>query len=131
MFIFRFIGNLLRAIWYGLNTLRRILHLILLLALFAVLLAGVVGQPMAVPTSAALVINPSGILVEQLEGSPLDRALADLNNEAPPQTLVREVTDSLDRAVTDDRIKAVVLDLDGLQGGGLAKLQTIGDKIQK
>ncbi len=131
MFIFRFIGNLLRAIWYGLNTLRRILHLILLLALFAVLLAGVVGQPMAVPTSAALVINPSGILVEQLEGSPLDRALADLNNEAPPQTLVREVTDSLDRAVTDERIKAVVLDLDGLQGGGLAKLQTIGDKIQK
>jgi len=131
MFIFRFIGNLLRAIWYGLNTLRRILHLILLLALFAVLLAGVVGQPMAVPASAALVINPSGTLVEQLEGSPLDRALADLNNEAPPQTLVREVTDSLDRAVTDERIKAVVLDLDGLQGGGLAKLQTIGDKIQK
>ncbi len=130
MFIFRFIGNLLKAIWYGLNTLRRILHLILLLAIFAVLLAGAVGQPMAVPSSAALVINPSGTLVEELEGSPLDRALADLNNQAPPQTLVREVTDSLDRAVTDDRIKAVVLDLDGLQGGGLAKLQTIGDKIQ-
>lgn len=131
MFILRFFGNLLRAIWYGLNTLRRILHLILLLAIFAVLLAGAVGQPRVVPSSAALVINPSGTLVEQLEGSPLDRALADLNNEAPPQTLVREVTDSLDRAVSDDRIKAVVLDLDGLQGGGLAKLQTIGDKIQR
>lgn len=131
MFIFRFIGNLLRAIWYGLNTLRRILHLILLLAIFAVLLAGAVGQPMAVPASAALVINPTGALVEQLEGSPLDRALADINNQAPPQTLLREVTDSLDRAAEDDRIKAVVLDLDGLQGGGLAKLQTIGEKIQK
>lgn len=131
MFIFRFLGNLLRAIWYGLNTLRRILHLILLLALFAVLLAGAIGQPKAVPSSAALVINPSGTLVEQLEGSPLDRALADLNNQAPPQTLVREITDSLDRAATDDRIKVVVLDLDSLQGGGLAKLQTIGDKIQK
>lgn len=131
MFIFRFIGKLLRAIWYGLNTLRRILHLILLLALFAVLLAGAVGQPRAVPSSAALVINPSGTLVEQLEGSPLDRALADLNNQAPPQTLVREITDSLDRAATDDRIKVVVLDLDSLQGGGLAKLQTIGDKIQE
>jgi len=131
MFIFRFIGTLFRAIWYGLNTLRRILHLILLLVIFGVLLAGAVGQPMAVPSSAALVINPTGTLVEQLEGSPLDRALADLNNQAPPQTLLREVTDSLDRAATDDRIKAVVLDLDGLQGGGLAKLQTIGDKIQK
>jgi len=131
MFIFRFIGNLLKAIWYGLNTLRRILHLILLLAIFAVLLAGAVGQPMAVPSAAALVINPSGTLVEQLEGSPLDRAIADLNNQAPPQTLVREITDSLDRAAADDRIKAIVLDLDGLEGGGLAKLQTIADKIQK
>ncbi|MBL8200685.1 MAG: signal peptide peptidase SppA [Chromatiales bacterium] len=130
MFIFRFIGNLLRAIWYGLNTLRRILHLLLLLAIFAVLLAGAVGQPKAVPSSAALVINPSGTLVEQLEGSPLDRALADLNNQAPPQTLVREITDSLERAAADKRIKAVVLDLDGLEGGGLAKLQTIGDKIR-
>ena len=35
MFIFRFIATLPRAIWHGLNTLRRILHLILLLALFA------------------------------------------------------------------------------------------------
>lgn len=131
MFIFRFIGNLLRAIWYGLNTLRRILHLILLLALFGVLLAGAVGQPQAVPSSAALVIDPTGALVEQLEGSPLDRALANLNNQAPPQTLLREVTDSLDRAVSDDRIKAVVLQLDGMEGGGLAKLQTIGEKIQK
>lgn len=129
MFIFRFIGNLLRAIWLGLNTLRRILHLILLLAIFAVLLAGAVGQPQAVPASAALVIDPTGTLVEQLEGSPIDRALADINNQRPPQSLLREVTDSLDRAVDDDRIKVVVLALDGLQGGGLAKLQAIGDKL--
>ncbi|MEO8443831.1 MAG: signal peptide peptidase SppA [Gammaproteobacteria bacterium] len=131
MFIFRFIGNLLRAIWYGLNTLRRVLHLILLLVIFGLLLAGLVGQPVPVPSSAALVIDPTGTLVEQLEGSPLDRALAEVNNQEPPQTLLRDVTDSLDYAVTDDRIKAVVLDLDGLQGGGLAKLQLVGAKIQK
>ena len=127
MFIFRLLWQLLRAIWAGLNTLRRILHLILLLAIFGLLLAGPVGQPVPVPASAALVINPTGVLVEQLEGSPLDRALAQMNNEAPPQTLLRDVTDSLDRAVDDERIKAVVLDLDGLEGGGLAKLQAIGD----
>ncbi len=130
MFIFRFLGNLLRAIWYGLNTLRRILHLILLVGLFAILLAGSVGQPVAVPSSAALVIDPTGMLVEQLEGSPLDRALADFNDQAPPQTLLRDVTDSLGRAASDRRIKAVVLDLDGLEGGGLAKLQAIADEVQ-
>lgn len=131
MFIFRFFGNLVRALWYGLNTVRRILHLILLLAIFGILLAGSVGQPVAVPSSAALVVNPTGMLVEQLEGSPLDRALAEINNDVPPQTLLRDVTDSLERAASDDRIKAVVLDLDGLEGGGLAKLQAIGDKVQK
>ncbi len=131
MFIFSFFGMLLRALWYGLNTIRRILSLILLLAIFGILLAGALGQPVAVPSSAALVINPTGILVEQLEGSPLDRALAEVNNDAPPQTLLRDVTDSLERAVDDDRIKAVVLELDGLEGGGLAKFQAIGDQIQK
>lgn len=131
MFIFRFFGNLVRALWYGLNTVRRILHLILLLAIFGILLAGSVGQPVAVPSSAALVINPTGMLVEQLEGSPLDRALAEMKNDVPPQTLLRDVTDSLDRAASDDRIKAVVLDLDGLEGGGLAKLQAVADKVQK
>ena len=131
MFILSFFGRLLRAIWYGLNTIRRILSLILLLAIFGILLAGALGQPVAVPSSAALVINPTGMLVEQLEGSPLDRALAEINNELPPQTLLRDVTDSLERAVDDDRIKAVVLDLDGLEGGGLAKLQAIGDRVQK
>ena len=131
MFIFRFLGKLLKAIWYGLNTLRRILHLILLIGLFAILLAASVGQTLPVPSSAALVINPTGMLVEQLEGSPLDRALADLNNQAPPQTLLRDVTDSLDRAASDPRIKVVVLDLDDLEGGGLAKLQAIADEVQK
>ncbi len=131
MFIFRFLGNLVRAIWFGLDTLRRILHLILLIGLFAILLAGSVGQPVPVPSSAALVINPTGMLVDQLEGSPLDRALADLNDQAPPETLLRDVTDGLDRAASDPRIKAVVLDLDGLEGGGLAKLQAIADQVQK
>ena len=131
MFIFRFFGRLLRALWAGLNTIRRILHLILLLVIFGILLAGAVGQPVPVPSSAALVINPTGMLVEQLEGSPLDRALAEINNDVPPQTLLRDVTDSLERAASDDRIKAVVLDLDGLEGGGLAKLQAIADKVQK
>jgi protease IV len=131
MFIFRFFGMLLRAIWAGLNTIRKILHLILLLVIFGLLLAGAVGQPVHFPSSAALVINPTGMLVEQLEGSPLDRAIAQMNNEAPPQTLLRDVTDSLDQAVTDDRIKVVVLDLDSLEGGGLAKLQAVADKIQK
>ncbi len=131
MSISGFMAKLLRAIWYGLDTLRRVLHLVLLLALFIAVLAGVASSVAPVPSTAALVISPGGALVEQLEGSPLDRAIAQFNNQAEPQTLVRDITDSLDYAANDDRIKTVVLDLDGLESGGLAKLQTIAQAIDK
>ena len=131
MSILGFVTKLVRALWYGLNTLRRVLHLILLLALFIAVLAGLAGGVAPVPSTAALVINPGGALVEQLEGSPFDRAIAEFNNQAEPQTLVRDITDSLEHAASDDRIQAVVLDLDGLETGGLAKLQTVGQAIDK
>jgi protease-4 len=126
-----FVTKLLRALWYGLNTLRRVLHLVLLLGLFIVVLAGLAGGVAPVPSTAALVVNPGGVLVEQLEGSPLDRAIAEINNQVEPQTLVREVVESLEHAAGDDRIQAVVLELDGLESGGLAKLQTVGQAIDK
>jgi protease-4 len=126
-----FLTKLVRALWYGLDTLRRVLHLILLLALFIVLLAGLAGGVAPVPSTAALVVNPGGALVEQLEGSPLDRAIAELNNQAEPQTLVREIVDSLEYAAGDKRIQVVVLELDGLEAGGLAKLQSVGQAIDK
>ncbi|MCL4792621.1 MAG: S49 family peptidase, partial [Gammaproteobacteria bacterium] len=126
-----FLTKLVRALWYGLDTLRRLLHLVLLLGLFIALLAGLAGGVAPVPSTAALVINPGGALVEQLEGSPLDRALAELNNQAEPQTLVRELIESLEHAAGDDRIQAVVLELDGLESGGLAKLQAVGQAIDK
>ena len=126
-----FVTKLVRALWYGLNTLRRILHLVLLLGLFILVLVGLGGGVAPVPSSAALLINPGGVLVEQLEGSPLDRAIAELDNQAEPQTLVREVIDSLEHAAGDDRIQAVVLELDGLESGGLAKLQAVGQAIDK
>lgn len=131
MFIVRFLGKVLTALWQGLNTLRRILQLVLLVGVFAILLAGVIGKPSPVPASAALVINPTGMLVEQLPGNDFDRAFAEVNGSAEPQTLLSEVTDSLEMAAEDDRIKLVLLDLDGLEGGGLAKLQAVGEKIKK
>lgn len=131
MGIFRLLKNLARAVWRGLDTLRRVLHLILLVGLFIVLLAGSLGRQTPLPPSAALLINPTGVLVEQLEGSPVDRAIAQIRGDLPPQTLLKDIVDSLERAVDDDRIKAVVLQLDGLEGGGLAKLQDVGRALDE
>ena len=57
---------------------------------------------------------------------PYDRAIAGLLGDERPQTLVQDIIDGLEYAEDDSRIKAVVLDLRALGGGGLSKLQRIG-----
>lgn len=117
--------RLLGWVWKGLNALRRVLHLILLLLIFALLLAGVAGPPIHIPDGAALLIDPEGELVEQLAGGPLDRALGEIEGDGIRQVLVQDVVDSLESAATDDRIKAVVLRLESLEAGGIPRLQAV------
>jgi protease-4 len=127
--MFRAIGKVLHWIWGGLDGLRKVLHLVLLLVLFSVLW-GVFSRPIPlVPDKAALVIDPSGPLVEQLAGDPLERAVAEILRQQPTQTLLRDVVDAIDAAATDDRIGALYLDLGGLEGGGLAKLQEVAAAV--
>ena len=88
--------RLIDGIWQGLDALRRVLHLILLLAVFAVFLAGIAGPPIHKPDSAALLVDPRGELVEQLSGDPLDRALGELQGNGVRQVLLRDLVDSLE-----------------------------------
>ena len=101
------------------NSLRKFLQLILLLSIFGFIVLAVSRQGVQVPDSAALILAPSGFIVEQLEGDPLERAFAEVEGNGVRQTLVTDITDSLDAAIDDERIKAVVLDLNRLEGGGL------------
>jgi protease IV len=121
--------RVIAAIWRGLDRLRRILHLILLLAVFLFLLGGLVGDRVLVPRAAALVIAPQGALVDQLSGAPLERALAKAQGTPFQETLLRDVVDALRAARDDDRIRVAVLQLDGLSGSGLSKLQELTDEI--
>ncbi len=127
-------GNLFvrfgRAIWHGADAFRKVLHLLLLLFLCLVFFGALSGAPQLLPGKAALVIRPAGSLVEQLEGDPYDRAIAELVGEAPPQTLVQDILDALEYARDDDRIAAVHLELGGLGGAGLNKLQRVSAAIR-
>ena len=122
--------RILSGIWRGLDRLRRLLHLILLLGIFLLLLAAAVGERVLIPQTAALVIAPRGTLVDQLSGNALDRALARAQGTPLRETLVRDIVDALRAARDDDRIKAVVLDLDELTGAGLSKLQDVAAEIR-
>ena len=102
------------GIWRGLDRLRRLLHLILLLGFFLLLLVSSVGERVYIPRTAALVIAPRGVLVDQLSGDALDRALARAQGTPLRETLVRDVmsrpaaTVNLGDTVRLHRRKAVV-----------------------
>jgi protease IV len=121
--------RLVGAIWRGLDRLRRLLHLILLLGIFLLVLASTLGERAFVPRAAALVIAPQGALVDQLSGDPLERAIAKARGSPIAETLLRDVLDALRAARDDDRIKGVVLQLDGMTGAGLSKLQELAAEV--
>lgn len=127
MRFFRFVGRLLT----GLVRAIQVVFFLVFVAIVIGVVAGLGGAVVQVPDKAALVVAPSGLLVEQAEGEVLDQALLDLQGAAPGQTVVREVVDALRLAADDDRIQAVVLLPDFLAGGGLSKLQTIGRALDE
>ena len=123
--------RLLHGVWRFLDGVRRLLHLILLLTLFALVWAAVRHPLPLVPAKTALVVRPEGRLVEQLSGRPIDRALGVLGGDHEPETLVRDIVDAIRAAAKDDRIRVLVLDPSRLSGGGFTKLATIGAAVQE
>ncbi len=115
----------LSAVWSGADGVRKILHLLLLVAVFLVFFGAMSGSVPLMPRHAALLIRPVGALVEQLDGDPYEIAIAEILGEASPQTLVQDVVDALEFAKDDDSIKAVHLELSALGYAGLSKLQRI------
>lgn len=129
MSVGRMLKSLFSMLWAGMDGLRKVLHLILLVFIFGIFFGALSSTAPLLPSKSALLIKPYGSLVEELEGDPYDRAIAELLGESEPQTLVRDVVDGLRFAKDDDRIKGVVLELGGLGRSGLSQLQRVGDAI--
>lgn len=123
--------RLFSTLWTAVDGLRKVLHLLVLLVIFSIVVGALSSTAPVIPGQAALVIRPVGDLVEQLEGDPYDRALAEFIGDEDPQTLVQDIVDGLEYAQDDARIKAVVLDLSAMPGGGLSKLQRVGEAIDQ
>ncbi len=100
------------GLWRGLDGLRKVLHLIVLLVIFAVFIAVLRGSVPRIPAKAALLVAPEGELVEQLSGEPVERALEEARGEGHVATLLWDLTDSIHAAASDARIQAVALDLE-------------------
>ncbi len=122
--------RLFSAIWGGVDGVRKVLHLVLLLFVFLLFFGAIQDSPLVLPDRAVLVIQPYGFLVEQIEGAPFDRALAELAGDGKPQTLLQDIVDALEYAKDDDRIEVVYIELSSLLGAGLSKLQQMSAAIE-
>ena len=123
--IFRLLKKFIKLLWGGLAILRKIigmawffLILILVLSLFSSYLP-------SIKDNSVLVINPKGQLVDQLQGDAYERAINEIFGEISNEVLVDDIVDALNYAENDARISVITLRLDGMNGGGLSKLETI------
>jgi protease-4 len=124
------IGRIFGGIFRGLDVLRKFLHLVLLLVIFGIVVGALRTSIPHVADGSALVIQPSGEIVEQLTGSPVDQAIARAQGVAQQETLLWDLIDALKAAKRDSRITAVVLDLNYMSGGGQPTLAEFAAAIK-
>ncbi len=120
---------ILLGIWRGLDGLRKVLHLILLVVIFGVIIWAVSSSAPGVSSRTALVIRPEGRLVEQLSGDAVQRAVENAQGEQRQETLLWDLVEATRGAATDDRIRVLVLELDKMQGAGQPELEELASAI--
>ncbi len=123
----RFAGR----VWRLLVGIKDGLVLVFLLLFFAVLFAVLTARPSpAAVRDGALLLELDGGVVE--ERSRIDPIETLLSGQAPVgEFQARDLVHALDEAAKDERISAVVLDLDRFLGGGQVHLQSIGEALDR
>ncbi|MES0874205.1 signal peptide peptidase SppA [Sinimarinibacterium thermocellulolyticum] len=83
------------------------------------------SSPVMVEDNVALVLAPSGVLVEQIDIDPGQQFFENITGEMPSQSNLHDLIEALDAAREDERIRLAVLKLDGLWSAGLAQLDEL------
>lgn len=115
------------AIWKLLVGIKDALVLVFMLLFFGMLYAALSARPAPVK-DGVLALALRGAVVEQ----PAKVEFSDLasGNRAREYRL-RDLIAAMDAAKDDGRVKAVALDLDGFQGGGLTAMSDLADAIRR
>src|SRR5690554_592478 len=120
-----------RAAWRFLVAIKDGLVLIAMLLFFAALYAALSSRPnVAAIGEGALLLDLNGVIVEQPAQIDFLATLTADENTIREYRL-RDVVRAIDSAATDDRVKAVVLDLSTFLGGGQTSLSAIGEALER
>ncbi len=129
MNVFGWLKRSIGWIWRILEGMSRVFSILFVLIFLMIVFASFAPEAPQVPETGALILAPEGTLVDQLSGDPLDQALARARGLPVQETLLKDLIDAVRYATDDDRIKVLVLRLDGLAATGLSKLQELADEI--
>src|SRR4051812_44258167 len=115
-------------VWKLLVGIKDGLVLIAMLLFFALLYVAMTARPsLGAGDAGALVLDLNGPIVEQPSQASAGEVLS--GRSGPRQYRLRDVVNALETAGDDDRVKAVVLDLDIFSGGGETTLSAVGSAI--
>lgn len=127
-------GAVLSTLWKVVDWLRRaVLNTIFLVILIAIVVGVFMKPTQSLDPNSILVLNPSGVLVEEVQPPDPAEALLremDKNNGLAQETRVQDLIDAISRAKDDPRIQAMVIDPKNLQGCDTSKLLAVGKAIQ-
>lgn len=125
----KFFKALFGGLWRSLKALQNLTVTLLFLVLLVVVARAIFSDKTpGVPDGSALVIDPAGIIVEQLTArDPVEAVLG--QDRQPPEVLLRNIAGAIRKAKDDDRISALVLSLDSMTGAGISQLHYLGTII--
>ncbi len=123
--------RLLRGIWNAITMAKNATTNLLFLLIAVVLIVAVfAADTVSVPNEAALVLDPTGLIVEQKQAlDPVARILSG-DSQAEAETLHRDLLTAIRTAAEDKRIQVMVLQLDGLAGASMSVLEELGAAIE-
>lgn len=126
------VGRSLSRIWRGVTLVRVSLSNLIFLLLLGLLFVTISrNAPEPVAENTALVLNPTGSVVEQLSyREPLDLMLGGQAADEQ-EVLLTDILEAIDRSRDDPAITALVMDLDGLAYVGISKTLEIGLALER
>lgn len=125
--------RLLKGIWRVLSGISRAISVLvplLFVTIFVIAFSTTLNEstPEPLPERAALLIAPSGPLVE--DSPPVDTLSAFINQDYDQPMLLNDVVRSIRWAATDERITSLVFDLENLAGPSTSQTLEISSAIE-
>ena len=117
-----------RAVWKLLVGVKDALVLIAMLLFFGLLWAGLQAGPKPIG-DGVLLVDLDGSLVEQPARQSASALVA--GGSLTREHRLRDVVAAVDAAASDDRVKAIALDLEKFVGGGQSAIATLGEALDR